>query len=229
MDNKVELDSEFCNVKYVEGDKIVIITWKKFCSLENYRKPTTFALELLRQFSNSNLIVDARNGFEDAKEDVEWGFSILLPEMAKTDCKRVVFIMNESTDVEEEMDMWTREFGKYFGVSRANSYEDAVKALRSELLMHVIYKTKAGKRDEFIQKVEEAGIIEASRQEPGNVAYQYFYPIDDNSNVLLVESWTNTAAQATHGKTEHFKKLTEIKKEYVENVIIKKYSTSSIM
>ncbi len=229
MNNKVELDSEFCNVKYVEKDNVVFLSWKKFCCFENYRKPTTFALDLLRQFPNSNLIVDARNGFEYVKEDVEWGFSILLPEMAKTDCKRVVFIMNEIPAVEEEMDMWTREFGKYFGVSRAVSFEDAVKAMRSEMLMHVTYKTRDGKRNEFIQNVKKSGIIKDSRQEPGNLAYQYFYPIDDNNSVLLIESWTNTAAQAAHGQTEHFKKLSELKKKYVEEVIIKKYFASNIM
>lgn len=229
MDNKLEFNSEFCSVKYIEDDNIVFLTWKKFCCLEDYRKPATFALELLRKFPNSNLVVDARNGFEDAKEDVEWGFSILLPEMAKTDCKYVVFIMSEVADIEEEMDMWTREFGKYFGVCRVNSFEDATKAVHTELLMHVIYKIKEGKRDEFIQRVEESGIITASKQEPGNLLYQYFYPINDESSVLLIESWTNTNAQVAHGKTEQFKKLSDLKKEYVEEVIIKKYSASNII
>lgn len=229
MNNKPEFNSEFCSVKYIEKENIVFLTWKKFCCFENYRKPATFALELLRQFPNSNLVVDARNGFEDAKEDVEWGFTILLPEMAKTDCKYVVFIMSEIVDIEEEIDMWTREFGKYFGVCRVNSFEDAIKALHTELLMHVIYKIKEGKRDEFIQKVIESGIITASKQEPGNLFYHYYHPISDNCSVLLIESWTNTNAQVAHCKTEHFKKLSELKKEYVEEVIIKKYAASNIM
>jgi quinol monooxygenase YgiN len=97
------------------------------------------------------------------------------------------------------------------------------------MLMHVIYKIIEGKRVEFIQRVEEAGIIEASRQEPGNLSYEYFYPINDSNSVLLVESWINTTAQAAHVKTEHFNKLTELKKEYVESVIIKKYNASNIM
>jgi quinol monooxygenase YgiN len=197
--------------------------------LEDYRKPATFALELLRQFPGSNLVVDARNGFEDAKEDVEWGFSVLLPEMAKTDCKYVVFIMNEVSDIDEEMDMWTKEFGKYFGVCRAVSFEDAVAAMHTELLMHVVYRVKDGKRDEFIRKVQEAGIMRASRHEPGNLCYEYYYPIGDADRILLVESWTNMKAQTTHSKTEHFKKLTELKNEYVEEVQIKKYQASNLM
>ena len=124
--SSTDFDSEFCNVTYVEKDNIVFLTWKKFCCFDDYRTPTTFALELLKQYPNSNFVFDARNGFEDDKADVEWGFSFLLPEMAKTDCKYVVFIMNEVNEIEDEMDMWTKEFSKYFIVKKVENYLEAV-------------------------------------------------------------------------------------------------------
>ena len=126
MDSKIEFDSEFCNVQYIKKDNIVFLTWKKFCHLDDYRKPTMFALGLMKQYPNSNFVVDARNGFEDDKVDVEWGFSFLLPEIAKTDCKYVVFIMNEVNEIEEEMDMWTKEFKKYFVVKKVENYFQAI-------------------------------------------------------------------------------------------------------
>jgi len=58
-----EFDSEFSNVKYMAEENIVLLTWKKFCCYDDYRNPTTFALELLKKYSNSNFVVDARNGF----------------------------------------------------------------------------------------------------------------------------------------------------------------------
>ncbi len=124
MDLKIEFDSEFCNVRYIPKDNVVFLAWKKFCCYEDYRKPTTFALELLREHPNSNFVIDARNGFEDEKEDVEWGFAELLPAMAKTDCKKVAFIMNEINEIEEEMDMWTKEFLKHFTVKKVKGYEE---------------------------------------------------------------------------------------------------------
>ena len=127
MDSKIEFDSEFCNVKYIKKDNIAFITWKKFCYLDDYRKATMFALVLTKQYPNSNFVIDARNGFEDDKADVEWGFSFLLPEIAKTDCKYVVFIMNEVNEIEEEMDMWTKEFKKYFVVKKVENYSEAIK------------------------------------------------------------------------------------------------------
>lgn len=132
MDPINEFDSEYCNVKYMEKDKAVFLTWKKFCCFDDYRKPALFALDLLQQYPGSNFIVDARNGFEDAKEDVEWGFNVLLPNMSKTDCKYVIFIMNEVNEIEEEMDMWTKEFMKYFIVKKATSYEEALAKIMTD-------------------------------------------------------------------------------------------------
>ena len=125
----MEFNSDFCNVRYVEADRVVLITWKQFCRLDAYRQPTLFALELLRRHADSSLVIDARNGFEDDKEDVAWAFAVLLPAMAETSCKAVAFVMREVNDIEDEMDLWGAEFAKYFEVHRAASYHEAVKFL----------------------------------------------------------------------------------------------------
>lgn len=121
-----DFDSEYSHVEYISNDNIVLLTWKKFCCKNNYRNPTTFAADLLNRYPDSNFVVDARNGFEDEKDDVKWGFSVLLPAMSKTDCKIVVFIMNEVHDIKSEMDLWIPEFKKYFTVGQVTNYSDAV-------------------------------------------------------------------------------------------------------
>ena len=50
--------------------------------------------------------------------------------MAKTDCKCVVFILNEVNEIEEEMDLWTKEFIKYFKVIKVTSYDEALKKVK---------------------------------------------------------------------------------------------------
>jgi hypothetical protein len=130
---KNEFDSGFCNVKYVAEDNLVLLTWKKFCCFGNYRTPTMFAAELLKEHPKSNYVVDARNGFEDEKADVEWGFSVLLPFMSESDCKICVFILNQVCEIEGEMDMWTKEFKKYFTVKKVTSYRDAVAYIKASL------------------------------------------------------------------------------------------------
>ena len=218
-----EFDSEFCNVKFIEKDKAVFLTWKKFACGDDYRKPTTFVWELLKENVGSNFIVDARNGFEDEKSDIEWGFSVLLPGMAQTTCKMVCFIMNEVNEIEEEMDMWTKEFGKYFAVIKAYNYENALEKMKRLLMVNVCYHIIKGKRDEFYNKVKEQGIIQISKEEPGNYKYDYYMPKDSDDNICLMEIWTNEYTQKIHGLTEQYEKLTILKREYVESVEIEKY------
>ena len=119
-------NSQYGNVKYIEKDNVALLTWKQKCSYDDYRDTTLAALNTLQKHGNSNLVIDARNGFEDEKEDVEWGFTILLPAMSKTTCKAVVFIMEVVNDIEEEIDMWTAEFMKYFKVHKVDSYKKAI-------------------------------------------------------------------------------------------------------
>jgi quinol monooxygenase YgiN len=226
MNSKLEFDSEFCNVRYMENDNVVFLVWKKFANSDDYRKPTLFALDLLKQYPHSNFVIDARNGFEDEKEDVEWGFSEFIPNISKTDCKYIIFIMQKVTDIEEEMDMWTKEFGKYFSVIKAESYERAISKMNKLILVNVRYTIKPGKRDEFLEKVIQQGIIRKSKEEPGNVKYEYYIPVGSENVLFLMEMWVNSATQIVHGKTEHYQRLQVLKEEYVTDVTIEKYSIS---
>ncbi len=218
-----EFDSEYCNIKYVEADNVVLLTWKKFACGENYRQPATFAWDLLKEYDDAKFIIDARNGFEDDKEDLEWGFNVLLPGMAQTSCKIICFIMNEINDIENEMDMWTKECGKYFAVCKASNYREAVEKTSRLFLLQVTYRVSKGKRDEFYNKVKEQGIIQHSKEEPGNYKYDYYTPVDSEDDLNLMEIWTGESAQKLHTNTEHFNKLTKLKQEYVESVKIEKY------
>jgi len=228
MNTKSEYDSEFCCVKYIEADSAVFLTWRKFARIDDYRKPTLFALDLLRVHPKSNFVVDARHGFEDDPADVEWGFSELLPAMAKTDCKYVVFIMERAPGMEEEMDMWTREFGKYFAVLKVESYEQAIRQMKERILVNVRYTVRPGKRDEFLKKVIAQSIARDSTAEPGNYSYEYSIPVNSENDPCLLEQWVNGEAQEAHGKTEHYQKLQALKREHVTAVKIEKYRISVI-
>ncbi len=123
-------ENKFAKVEYIEGDNVVFHIWKKEAHFDDYRKPVTASLELLREHKDSVFIVDARNGFEDTKEDVEWGFDYFLPELKKTGCRIWGFILPEVSDIEGEIDLWTREIEKNFKVIRAESYSDILSKIK---------------------------------------------------------------------------------------------------
>ncbi len=123
-------ESEFCTVTFAAPEHAVVVQWKKACCGEDYRKPVRHALRLAQVHKGCALIIDARNGFEDEPEDVAWGFTEFIPQLAQAGCTRVVTILDETNDIEDEMDLWTKEFQNYFKVDRTTSYEGAADLLR---------------------------------------------------------------------------------------------------
>ena len=125
-------ESDFAKVEYIPTDNVVFHIWKKEAHYDDYRKPVTESLNLLREHQDSLFIVDAINGFEDVKEDVDWGFEYFLPELKKTGCKIWGFILPEISDIEGEIDLWTKEIEKNFRVIRAESYEEILAVIDKE-------------------------------------------------------------------------------------------------
>ena len=122
-------ESNYARIEYIEKDNVVLHTWKKEAHYEMYRASVIASLHLLQSRKGSYFVVDARNGFEDVKEDVDWGFEYFLPELKKTGCKIWGFILPEISDIEGEIDLWTKEIEKNFRVIRAESYEEILNVI----------------------------------------------------------------------------------------------------
>ena len=120
-------ESEYAKTEYIEKDNAVFHVWKKEAHLSDYRTPVIASLEMLRAHAGSLFIVDARNGFEDTPEDVEWGFQYFLPELKKTGCRIWGFVLPVVSEIEGEIDLWTAEIEKNFTVIRAESYDEIIR------------------------------------------------------------------------------------------------------
>ncbi len=96
--------------------------------------------------------------------------------------------------------------------------------LSEQIVLNVVYTIAAGKRNEFYKKVCEAGIPKQSRLEDGNLKYEYYFPVEDENQILLIEIWKDQASQDAHKEMQHFKKLQEIKETYVTDVKFEKYA-----
>ncbi len=90
-------------------------------------------------------------------------------------------------------------------------------------VLNVTYKCKPGKRDAFLEAIQKEGIDTASRSEAGNLKYEYYIPTDNNDELFLVEKWKDADAITFHFNQGHFKRLGELKAEFVLDTIIEKY------
>lgn len=76
------------------------------------------------------------------------------------------------------------------------------------------YSVAAGKRDEYLQAVADAGIFEKSRAEQGCISYEFLGSWENPDEVTALERWANTEVLDAHGKLPHFAQLMEIKKQF---------------
>ncbi|MGZ4794017.1 MAG: putative quinol monooxygenase [Ilumatobacteraceae bacterium] len=69
----------------------------------------------------------------------------------------------------------------------------------------VKWKPKAQYADNFIDEVAE--FTEATRNEPGNLFFEWSRSVDDPSEYVLVEGFRDGDAGKAHVTSEHFKKF----------------------
>ena len=75
------------------------------------------------------------------------------------------------------------------------------------------------KREAFIQKVKDTGILDAIRGENGCIRYDYYLSEKDPNELLLIEQWESKNHQQVHIEQPHMAKLREFKGDYITNTL----------
>ena len=94
------------------------------------------------------------------------------------------------------------------------------------IVLNVTYKCKPGMREEFLEAILREGIDEASRNEVGNLKYDYYLPFDGGDDLLLVEKWRDETALAAHAETPHYAKLKELKPTFVTETVVERFEAA---
>ena len=77
-------------------------------------------------------------------------------------------------------------------------------------------------RDAFMAELYKNDIPAKTNAENGCFCYNYFYPVDKDNEVFLLEQWEDAEAVAVHATQPHFLLLQEIKAKLVESTEIVK-------
>ena len=83
-----------------------------------------------------------------------------------------------------------------------------------ELILYVKYQAKPGCRETFVRQIVEKGILTAIWQEPGCLAYDYYFSAQDENELLLIER--------VHMQQPHMQQLRAIKEQYVDSTTLGK-------
>ncbi len=82
------------------------------------------------------------------------------------------------------------------------------------ITVNLYYTGTDGNAIAFAREMESSGIADAIRQEPGNLRYQYFQPLDDPETILLIDSWTDQSAIDAHHASPMIAQLAELREKY---------------
>lgn len=86
--------------------------------------------------------------------------------------------------------------------------------------IYVKFTCLPGKREAYIQKVKEEGILAAIRAEDGCVKYDYYLSEKDDREILLIEQWETKQHQQIHLTQPHMARLRQFKGDYVTDTVL---------
>ena len=101
------------------------------------------------------------------------------------------------------------------------------KVIFMSVTIHIFYSGKNGNAMKFMNEMISSGIVDEIKKEEGNLRYEYFFPIDDNETVLLIDCWKNQEALDIHHKLPLMKEIMDLREKYDLHMVVEKYESIS--
>ncbi len=76
-------------------------------------------------------------------------------------------------------------------------------------------------RKEYVAALAATGAIDKSREEAGCIRYDFFYPVDSENQVFLLEQWESREHQQAHLQSAHYAEFKAVKESFGAETEIK--------
>ena len=108
---------------------------------------------------------------------------------------------------------------------------DIIKAINQDLsegnqvaiTVNIYYSGINGSAREFAKELVSGGIGADIRAEDGNLRYEYFFPMEDEETVLLIDSWKDQAYIDAHHYSAMMGKIVELREKYNLHMRVERY------
>lgn len=91
------------------------------------------------------------------------------------------------------------------------------------ITVNIYYTGKNGNAVKFAKEMISSGLVKAIRSEKGNLRYDYFFPMDDNETVLLIDSWQDQAALDAHHGLPLMGQIAALREKYDLHMKVERY------
>lgn len=93
------------------------------------------------------------------------------------------------------------------------------------ITIQIYYSGTDGNAKKFAAEMMASGIVDAIRAEEGNLAYAYFFPMEDAETVLLIDRWKNQHALDLHHASPMMAKITALREKYDLHMKVERYES----
>lgn len=91
------------------------------------------------------------------------------------------------------------------------------------ITVNIYYSGLNGNAKKFAEEMVLNGIVSDIRAEEGNLRYEYFFPMDDQETVLLIDSWKDQHSIDVHHASPMMAKITELREKYDLHMKVERY------
>ena len=91
------------------------------------------------------------------------------------------------------------------------------------ITVNLYYTGRNGAARRFAEEMTAGGTVAAIRQEEGNLQYEYFFPMEDEDTVLLIDSWADQAALDRHHHTPMMQTIMALREKYDLHMRVVRY------
>ena len=91
------------------------------------------------------------------------------------------------------------------------------------ITVNIYYSGINGNARKFAEEMVSSGVVKDIRAENGNLRYEYFYPMEDEETVLLIDSWNDQQAIDVHHDSPMMAKIMELREKYDLHMKVERY------
>ena len=91
------------------------------------------------------------------------------------------------------------------------------------ITVNIYYSGANGNAKRFAEEMVANGIVSDIRAEEGNLKYEYFFPMEDQETVLLIDSWKDQHSIDVHHASPMMARITELREKYDLHMRVERY------
>ena len=91
------------------------------------------------------------------------------------------------------------------------------------ITINIYYYGKNGNAKKFAQEMMMTGVVDSIRKEEGNLKYEYYFSIEDEETLLLIDSWKDQNAIDQHHASPMMEQIIKLREKYDLHMRVERY------